>query len=199
MRTFVLVLLAGCAAGIPGDDPDAIGDEYVSTGKADDPNEIGMHCRALLGPDAALCNLHPVADGIWRGARPGTRGLDQLAAMGVKTIVDLDNQSRFVGPETEEAAKRGIVVINQPMSWAWLPNDDEMNQTLALLADPSLRPMFVHCKLGDDRTGLVIGLHRVFNQGWAPADAYAEMLQRGFHPLLIGLNHYFEEKTGFED
>jgi len=26
-----------------------------------------------------------------------------------------------------------------------------------------------------------------------------EMLKLGFHPLFEGLNHYFEEKTGFED
>jgi protein tyrosine/serine phosphatase len=85
------------------------------------------------------------------------------------------------------------------MSGFWTPDDSEVNQIEAIMADTSQRPIFVHCQHGQDRTGLIVGLYRVFSEHWSPADAYNEMLAKGFHQALFLLNHYYEEKTGFED
>ena len=69
-----------------------------------------------------------------------------------------------------------MTFISQPMSGFWAPNDRQVNQTEAIMADASRRPIFVHCLHGEDRTGLIVGLHRVFHEGWDPAKAYQEML-----------------------
>lgn len=45
----------------------------------------------------------------------------------------------------------------------------------------------VHCTHGQDRTGLVIGEHRVLHDGWSKRHAYGEMLSHHFHPEIIGL------------
>lgn len=45
----------------------------------------------------------------------------------------------------------------------------------------------VHCTHGQDRTGLVVGMHRVLHDGWSARDAYGEMLAHNFHPELVGL------------
>jgi len=79
------------------------------------------------------------------------------------------------------------------------PNNDEVNLVLARMADPGARPLFIHCMKGEDRTGLLVALHRVINEGWKPADAHAEMMAHGFNSLLLELNHYFEDKTHWED
>jgi protein tyrosine/serine phosphatase len=87
-----------------------------------------------------------------------------------------------------------------PMS-ADVSPDDRLIAYLenTVLSDRSLAPVFVHCHLGEDRTGLVIGLHRVFreNPAWSPAQAYNEMLQIGFHQTLTGLADYFFAKTNW--
>ena len=57
--------------------------------------------------------------------------------------------------------------------------------------------VYVHCRHGQDRTGLVVGLERVFIEGWDPADAYAEMLKYGFHTYFLGLKDYFFDQTGY--
>ncbi len=62
---------------------------------------------------------------------------------------------------------------------------------------PSTGAVYVHCRHGQDRTGLVVGLERVFIEGWDPADAYAEMLSYGFHTYFLGLKEYFFTQTGY--
>lgn len=50
----------------------------------------------------------------------------------------------------------------------------------------------VHCTHGQDRTGLVIGRHRVLHDGWTKDAAYAEMLLNHFHPELHGVHEAWE-------
>lgn len=45
----------------------------------------------------------------------------------------------------------------------------------------------IHCTHGQDRTGLIVGMHRVMHDGWFARDAYGEMLDHNFHPELVGL------------
>jgi protein tyrosine/serine phosphatase len=74
-----------------------------------------------------------------------------------------------------------------------------VNQIEAIMADHARRPIFVHCQQGEDRTGLIVGLYRVETEHWSPAAAYREMIAKGFHKILFFLNHYYEERTGWED
>lgn len=160
--------------------------------------------QAIAG--ASIAGFARVREGLYRGARPTDDDLAHLADLGVKTIVDLEIGDLVeatpsdIAHEAHAARQLGLIFVRKPMS-AFQPfvSDAQMNATLALLADPERQPVFVHCRHGQDRTGLVIGLERVFDEGWDPADAYREMIAFGFHPYLWGLQHYYEEKTGFED
>jgi protein tyrosine/serine phosphatase len=162
------------------------------------------HAQAI--DDAPIANFARVRDGLYRGARPGDDGLQYLVGLGVKTIVDLEIGDLVeatpgdIAHEAQVAHDLGLDFVRNPMS-AFTPFVDEaaMNATLALLADTNRQPIYVHCRHGQDRTGLVIGLERVFDEGWDPGDAHDEMLAFGFHTAFWGLNHYFEEKTGWED
>ncbi len=60
-------------------------------------------------------------------------------------------------------------------------------------ATAAIRPgTFVHCEHGQDRTGLIVAIHRVQADGWTKADAEGEMLAHGFHKQLHGLWEYWE-------
>lgn len=76
--------------------------------------------------------------------------------------------------------------------------DSQINKILDLLDEGKEHPVFVHCLKGNDRTGLVIGLHRVVNEGMAPGLAWEEMLQFDFHTRFRALTRYFESRTGFD-
>ena len=159
-------------------------------------------------PAGSIENFHEVRTGLFRGGHPDAAGVAFLQTLGVKTIVDLEIANGIeaddddISSELANAASNGITVLRFPMS-AFDSPDDEFDQTIddimSKLADPSLAPIYVHCAHGQDRTGLVIALERVIDEGWSPKAAHDEMLALGFHPIFFGLDHYFEEKTGWED
>ena len=171
-------LLAACG-GVPSPDAPAEGD--------------------ATSADVYTPPIEMVSPGIYRGPRPSQGTLAQLKALGVHTILDLEDTSSAIRTERGWVGQLGMTFISEQMSGFWTPNDSEVNQIEAIMADPSKRPIFVHCQHGQDRTGLIVGLYRVFSEGWSPADAYHEMLAKGFHQALFLLNHYYEQKTGFED
>jgi tyrosine-protein phosphatase SIW14 len=146
-----------------------------------------------------ILRFREVTPDIYRGALPETQGMEQLKAFGIKTDLNIDLDSNASDLEAADAVKLGINYIYRPLSGFWAPSDQQVNDILAIMNDPSNYPIFVHCLHGQDRTGLVVGLYRINTQGWSPADAYQEMLADGFHRSLIFLNHYFERRTGFED
>jgi protein tyrosine/serine phosphatase len=161
---------------------------------------------ANVDPSSQPANFFRVRDGLFRGGHPDQAGLEYLQSIGVTTIVDLEIGDLIeatpweISQEESQAKAMGFNFIREPLS-AFQPfvSTAEMQSTLNILSDPSNGTVYVHCKHGQDRTGMVIGLERVFTEGWAPADAYAEMIAHGFHPEFLGLKHFFDEQTGYDD
>jgi tyrosine-protein phosphatase SIW14 len=137
-----------------------------------------------------------VTAGVYRGARPERVGLEALKKMGVKTIINIDDDDEAIAEEAQNAKELGLNMISKPLSGFWAPSDEDVDAILNLLHDPSLYPVFVHCQHGQDRTGMIVGFFRVYFQQWKPEDAYQEMLDFGFHPELFLLNHYFRDRVG---
>lgn len=148
---------------------------------------------------AAASFFTQVEPGVYRGNRPDAATLRKLAALGVKYDLDLEDSGSAISAEAPLAKSAGMKFISKPMSGFWSPDDNQVNSILAIVSNHTQRPIFIHCQHGQDRTGLIVGLYRVFYESWEPARAYQEMLDNGFHQILVLLNHYFEEKTGFED
>jgi protein tyrosine/serine phosphatase len=136
---------------------------------------------------------------LFRGARPTQEGIGVLRTLGVKTILNIDNEQRAVAMESSWAQAQGIRYVSIPLSGFLAPSDQNMDRIFRVIHDPSNYPIFVHCKHGEDRTGLVVGLYRYYDEHWSAQAAYDEMLAHGFHKVLLGLNLYYKEKTGLKD
>lgn len=132
---------------------------------------------------------------LWRSGRPTEQSLRALWNQGVRVIVDLEDDATAVPAEAQIAKRLGFVFYSYPTNSFFEPDDAKIKEILQII-QRSPEPVVVHCFHGEDRTGLVIGLYRVFQEGWAPEKAYDEMLNRGFHPLLLGLDLYFREQVG---
>jgi protein tyrosine/serine phosphatase len=150
-------------------------------------------------PEDPAKHFHRVSQGIYRGARPDEPGVGRLAELGFKTIVNLEDDDDAVAVERRWATALALEQVASPMSGMSTPNDDQVNDLLMLLADQAKRPVLVHCKKGMDRTGLVIALHRVFNERWTAPIAMAEWNALGRNKLLLELDDYFHDKTGWHD
>jgi protein tyrosine/serine phosphatase len=159
-------------------------------------NVVGVDDYGVRGPLInGLPNFQKTTDSIYRGGRPTLEGIQYLKKSGFKTIINIENNSKAISAELAMAKKLGLQMYSSPMSWTTSPNDKQVNSVLAALNNPQLYPIYIHCHYGKDRTGLIIGLYRVFSQNWSPKDAYAEMLKYGFHPEYKPLDDYFRVKT----
>ncbi len=141
-------------------------------------------------------NFEQVAPGVYRGASPGPKGVAYLKKMGFKTILNLEARKSVIKKEKAAAEKYGIRWESYPITLFTLPKDDTLDWMLDLMADTQNHPIFVHCRAGRDRTGMMIGLYRAEVQKWDPAHAWQEMLDKGFRRFYFPLTRIFERRTG---
>jgi tyrosine-protein phosphatase SIW14 len=122
-----------------------------------------------------LPNLYKVSDGVYRGAQPTPEGMRALQRLGVRTVINLRE------PDADTAGLRGTHLAYEsiPMT-AFRPNDDDVVRFLQIVSDPNHGPVFVHCKRGADRTGLMCAAYRIAVQGWTKEQALDEMTRGGF-------------------
>src|SRR5215470_4518967 len=129
-------------------------------------------------PDIKIKNFGQMDDRFFRGSRSGTDDYQALAALGVKTIIDLtDNSMAYEKPAVEAA---GLRYINIPMVDKSYPSMDQINQFLKVVDDPATGKFFVHCAGGRHRTGVVGAVYRFHHDKWNLDQALAEMDQFEF-------------------
>ncbi len=140
-----------------------------------------------------------VAPGVFEGYKPRTEAdFKALRARGVHTILSLEELPWDIWPERRKAQRAGIQYLDVPILASPLePREKDVTAALLFLNDPALRPIFVHCLLGEDRTTFIIGLYRIYFQDWSPQAAWEEMLRSGFHARwsLHGFETYFWHHT----
>jgi protein tyrosine/serine phosphatase len=129
-------------------------------------------------PNIKIKNFGQMDDRFFRGARPKDEDYQALAALGVKTIIDLtDNSIEYEKPAVEAA---GLRYVNIPMVDKSAPGMDQINEFLKVVDDPETGKFFVHCAGGRHRTGVVGAVYRFHHDNWNLEQALAEMDQYEF-------------------
>lgn len=123
-------------------------------------------------------NFGQMDDRFYRGARPKDEDFKALAELGVKTIIDLTDNSREYEQPAVEAA--GLRYINIPMTDKSYPSMEQINQFLKVVDNPETGKFFVHCAGGRHRTGVVGAVYRFTHDHWNLDQALAEMDQYEF-------------------
>jgi protein tyrosine/serine phosphatase len=130
-------------------------------------------------PNIRIKNFGQMDDRFYRGAQPEERDYKELAALGVKTIIDLrDDPTSY---EKRDAESAGMRYVNIPMSDSSRPQDQQIEQFLKLADDPATGPFFVHCAGGRHRTGVMGAVYRMTKYGWDFNQAYKEMEAYDFY------------------
>lgn len=124
-------------------------------------------------------NFHQIDAHVYRGAQPTIQGIQYLAKVGVKTVIDLRAADGRSQKEEQLVTAAGMKYINVPMSGLTPPTQAEIAKILEILEDDSAGAVFVHCKRGADRTGAVIASYRIDHDGWDNASALREAMADG--------------------
>lgn len=151
-------------------------------------------------PDTEIRNFHEVSPIVFRSGHLTKAAIKQLPKYGVKTILNLEDPEGNFEREKRQAGKLDIAAVHYGLNPLFAkPSMQRMDEIIEFLKDEQNYPLLIHCNHGEDRTGMVVGLYRVFIEGLAPSTAYQEMLNHGFHPVAqVGLKCAFWEKTGME-
>lgn len=129
-------------------------------------------------------NFGCINEKFYRGAQPKSGDYENLAAMGVKTIIDLQQDGERNEQQMVEAAGMKFYRIGlSDKSW---PSPDKAEQFMKIVNNPANQPVFIHCHGGRHRAGIMTAIYRMHHDGWDAERAYAEMKQYGFES---GIGH----------
>jgi tyrosine-protein phosphatase SIW14 len=126
---------------------------------------------------AGISNFGEVTPMLYRGGQPNYKGFQALAKSGVQIVVDTR------GNRTRSEGKRVRVLGMRYVAIPWhcpFPHDEAFARFLKLLQENRGKKVFVHCRLGDDRTGMMIAAYRMADEGWTADEAMREMQKFGF-------------------
>jgi tyrosine-protein phosphatase SIW14 len=137
-------------------------------------------------------NFAEVTPRLYRGGQPDLKGIDALEKMNVNIVIDM--RGGYNKEEEEETLKkRGMQYVAVPWHCP-LPKDKPMAHFLQVIQENPEKIIFVHCRLGDDRTGMAIAAYRMAEEGWSADEAMHEMKAFGFtrshHAICPTLAHY---------
>ncbi|HVI08891.1 MAG TPA: dual specificity protein phosphatase family protein, partial [Candidatus Binatia bacterium] len=142
-------------------------------------------------------NFGEVTPSLYRGGLTTTDGLQALHKLGVNVIVDTHAND---SPEKAEAEKLGMKYVAIPWHCP-RPHDEVFAKFLQVVHDNKGKKIFVHCRLGDDRTGMMVASYRMAEEGWSADEAMKEMESFGFTrshhllcPSLAGYEKSFPER-----
>ena len=138
---------------------------------------------------AGIPNFGKINDHLFRGAQPHASGLPELKKLGVTMIVDLrDEDESRIKREQTHADSLGIRFVHIPVSGWAPPSDAQVAQFLDIFRANPQEKVFVHCRYGDDRTGVFVAAYRMAYDKFLSDEALHEMYFFGFngfwHPSM---------------
>jgi protein tyrosine/serine phosphatase len=140
-----------------------------------------------------LPNFARVNERLYRGAQPRKGGIRKLAALGVNTIINLRDDDQRAITEEEEAKAEGLRYFNVPFNRLGRPSDSQIDQVLSLIDGKENGVVFVHCRRGQDRTGIVIAVYRISHDEWTDYEATREAEQFGMKFWQVGMKDYISD------
>ena len=124
-------------------------------------------------------NFGQMDERFFRGAQPKEDEFKELAALGIRTVIDL--RADPVGYEKGIVESLGMKYINIPMVGKKYPTEEAVRAFLKVVNDPNTGSFFVHCAGGRHRTGAMGAVYRFQLYNWTFEQVYAEMKKFDFY------------------
>ena len=145
---------------------------------------------------AGVGNFEKVNDQVYRGAQPTSEGFQNLARLGIHTVIDLqESDSARAANEAKAVNAAGMEYIGIPMEGMHTPSNESIAKALSVLENTTSGPVFVHCHRGADRTGGVIACYRIEHDHWANDKALSEARSMGMSWYQLQIQRYVQHFT----
>ena len=160
-RKYMAALLMALSLGAP----------IAAKGRA---AEIASPASAVDLSRIRIDNFGRVGPTYFRGAQPEGRDYGDLAALGVKTIINLTSDDAQAN-EQAMAGQAGLKYFQIAMTTHEPPTPAQLAEFLRIVNDPASQPVYVHCVGGRHRTGVMTAAYRITQDGWTSDQAFQEM------------------------
>lgn len=120
-------------------------------------------------------NLYRMAPDLYRSALPAAKDWLQLQALGIATVINFyqhGDEQWLVDPRVQQ--------VHLPLRTDRIDDTDVIEVLRSIRQAQSRGPVLIHCKHGQNRTGLIAAIYRVIYQHWSREQALAEMDGGGF-------------------
>jgi protein tyrosine phosphatase (PTP) superfamily phosphohydrolase (DUF442 family) len=124
-------------------------------------------------------NFGQMDERFYRGAQPKEKDYKDLAALGIKTVIDLTDDPKPYEKSVVESL--GMTYINIPMIERKYPTEEATRTFLKIANDPTTGKFYVHCAGGRHRTGAMGAVYRYQFYDWNFDQVYAEMKKFDFY------------------
>lgn len=124
-------------------------------------------------------NFGQMDERFYRGAQPKEQDYKELAALGIKTVIDLQAEPKAYEKSLVESL--GMTYVNIPMIEKKYPTEAATKMFLKVANDPDTGKFFVHCAGGRHRTGAMGAVYRYQFYDWNFEQVYAEMKKYDFY------------------
>ena len=143
--------------------------------------------RAVALPESE--NFYLVTPDLYRAAQPTAAAFKEYERFGLKTVINL----RARHSDRKLLAGTSLKLVEVPIN-TWDIDDEDVVAVLRLIRDEP-KPVLVHCQHGADRTGTIIAMHRMVNEGWSRDEALDELIGGGygFHSIWKNIPKYVKE------
>lgn len=161
--------------------------------------------RLFRAPFDGLRNFRAVREGVlYRCGQPRPEELSTLIEKhGLRTVISLRGTRSEADRDGWEADERqvcesaNVKFVSLPCNHKNPPTAEQIDQFLTVMRDPQRVPALIHCRIGQQRTGLFCALYRVHIEGTDAETALREMDELGFdsghrrHRRLLEAFHEF--------
>jgi protein tyrosine phosphatase (PTP) superfamily phosphohydrolase (DUF442 family) len=122
---------------------------------------------------------HPLnpANGLNNTDEQAMRILKYLKSKGVATVIDLQNDRKTEDRYARLLNEAGLKRIHVPLSWMKTPSPDDWKKMSAAFS----KPVYIHCKWGADRTGIIIAKYLIAFRGYTVKEALDAVSTGGSH------------------
>ena|SRR5687767_110976 len=139
---------------------------------------------AALAQEAQTSNVNiknfgQMDERFFRGGQPKQHQYKELAALGIKTVIDLREDPEAYEKPAVEAL--GMRYVNIPMIAKKYPESSHVEEFLKLVDNPEIGKFYVHCAGGRHRTGVMGAVYRFNHYGWDFDKVYTEMKKYDFY------------------
>jgi protein tyrosine/serine phosphatase len=140
-----------------------------------------------------LPRFQQVGEKLFRGGQPTDGGINKLHDLGINTVINLRGASERTRAEEKEVRALGLNYFNVPLpNWA-RPQHTRVARILELINAPENGRVFIHCKDGVDRTGMIVAIYRMKHDGWTADQALAEAERSGMRRTQFWMRDYAED------